>query len=476
LTLSSTGGLIFVANIGSGAGTQTYIGPITLNENITLTSSGGDVVFSGATTTINSTYQSGNPTVTFYTDASAGGTANTWTGTKPSGTWVNNNNTCDFCAWSVNDSVSSLVVGAGTSVTMYQHGGLDGWAQTFDNSAGSSSVTYNLPYVSAYDNEASSFLVSGGGVSAANKTLTINAGGGNVSFGSSVGAGTNGTLGAFAVNSTGTTTFSSTVNATSLSTNTGGSTILTGNVTTSGIQSYSDEVSLAGNVSLSTTNSNILFSSTVDSDATAARDLTLSVGTANITFTGAVGGSRGLGNIALTSTGTSTFSSTVSATSILQNSTTGTTAFNGGSITTSSTQEYRNNVTLGADAALTLTTATFKGTVTGAYGLAITGNAVFGDGTTDTVTLTGSTGNLSVSGTTAINTSTITTSGTQTYTAAVTVNTALTLSASGITTGSTFAVSANALTLTTDAIALGGNLSGTAALVIQPKTARQPSV
>jgi hypothetical protein len=161
----------------------------------------------------------------------------------------------------------------------------------------------------------------------------------------------------------------------------------------------------------------------------------------------------------------------VSATSILQNSTTGTTAINGGSITTSSTQEYRNNVTLGADATLSASTATFKGTITGAYGLAITGNAVFGDGTADTVTLTGSTGNLSVSGTTAINTSTITTSGTQTYTGAVTVNTALTLSASGITTGSTFAVSANALTFMTDAIALGGNLSGTAALVIQPKTA-----
>jgi hypothetical protein len=52
----------------------------------------------------------------------------------------------------------------------------------------------------------------------------------------------------------------------------------------------------------------------------------------------------------------------------------------------------------------------------------------------------------------------------------VTVNTALTLSASGITTSSTLAASANALTLTTDAIALGGNVSGTAALVIQPKT------
>ncbi|MBU3608933.1 hypothetical protein ICN29_10635, partial [Polynucleobacter sp. AP-Mumm-500A-B3] len=47
---------------------------------------------------------------------------------------------------------------------------------------------------------------------------------------------------------------------------------------------------------------------------------------------------------------------------------------------------------------------------------------------------------------------------------------ATTLSASAITTGSTITASANNLTLTTDAISIGGNLTGTGALVIQPKT------
>ncbi|NDH07383.1 hypothetical protein EBX93_15945, partial [bacterium] len=44
------------------------------------------------------------------------------------------------------------------------------------------------------------------------------------------------------------------------------------------------------------------------------------------------------------------------------------------------------------------------------------------------------------------------------------------LNAASVTTGSTFAASSNNLTITTDALALGNNVSGTGALVIQPKT------
>jgi hypothetical protein len=93
-----------------------------------------------------------------------------------------------------------------------------------------------------------------------------------------------------------------------------------------------------------------------------------------------------------------------------------------GSVTTTDAQTYNNTVTLGADATLTGTTVTTKDTVTGgAHSLTVTGNAVFGDGTTDT--LTGLT-TLFVSGTTALNTTNITTTGNQTYAGAVTVQTA----------------------------------------------------
>ena len=58
-----------------------------------------------------------------------------------------------------------------------------------------------------------------------------------------------------------------------------------------------------------------------------------------------------------------------------------------GSVTTSSTQLYTGNVTLGAATTLTGSTITTNGTIVGGTNsLTITGNAVFGDGTTDTVT------------------------------------------------------------------------------------------
>ncbi|WP_114652545.1 beta strand repeat-containing protein [Polynucleobacter necessarius] len=136
-----------------------------------------------------------------------------------------------------------------------------------------------------------------------------------------------------------------------------------------------------------------------------------------------------------------------------------------GNITTSSTQAYTGAVTLATgDIELTGTSATFSTTVTGgANALAITGNAVF-NGSLSNVT------DLSVSGTAAINASSMSTTGSQSCTGAVTASVATTITASALTTGSTLAVSANNLTLLVDAITLGGNLSGTGALVIVPKT------
>ena len=118
--------------------------------------------------------------------------------------------------------------------------------------------------------------------------------------------------------------------------------------------------------------------------------------------------------------GTTTFAGAVGNTDTAVTSVTtdaaGTTAINGATIKTTGIQTYNDAVTLGADTTLTGTTITTNGTVSGSYALAITGNAVFGNSTNDTVTLGGSGKALSVSGTTAIYTSAITTSGAQTYT------------------------------------------------------------
>ncbi len=78
-------------------------------------------------------------------------------------------------------------------------------------------------------------------------------------------------------------------------------------------------------------------------------------------------------------------------------------------------------MTLGTDTNLTGSIVTFNSQVIGAaHGLTITGNAVFGDNASDTVTgLT----TLNVTGTSQINTSNVTSSGTQTFDGTVTLGT-----------------------------------------------------
>ncbi|MGJ4749091.1 hypothetical protein ACQV5M_22195, partial [Leptospira sp. SA-E8] len=86
-------------------------------------------------------------------------------------------------------------------------------------------------------------------------------------------------------------------------------------------------------------------------------------------------------------------------------------------------------VTLNSNGSNILFNSTLAG---GSQNLVITGNVVFGNEATDTVT---GLGTLSVSGTTTINTSNVTSSGTQTYTGDVTlgVDTTLTTTNSAVT-------------------------------------------
>jgi hypothetical protein len=94
LILSSTGGITFSKNITSGAGTQTYTGPITLSsQTIELTSTNRDITFAGSTSTINGyqhlTINAGSGSVGF--NGIIGATTNPGTLTVTSSSAININ-------------------------------------------------------------------------------------------------------------------------------------------------------------------------------------------------------------------------------------------------------------------------------------------------------------------------------------------------------------------------------------------------
>ncbi|NTU59181.1 MAG: filamentous hemagglutinin N-terminal domain-containing protein, partial [Chlorobiaceae bacterium] len=187
--------------------------------------------------------------------------------------------------------------------------------------------------------------------------LTISAGSGAITLTGAVGSGVNQGLGALVLNSTNTTTLGGAVTSASVLTNAGGTTAINGgSVTTSGTQTYNDDVTLGVGTTLTTTNSAVLFGSKVDSEATEGNGLTISAGSGAITLTGAVGSgvTQGLGALVLNSTNTTTLGGAVTAASVLTNAG-GTTAINGGSVTTSGTQTYNDDVTLGVGTTLTTT-------------------------------------------------------------------------------------------------------------------------
>jgi hypothetical protein len=81
-----------------------------------------------------------------------------------------------------------------------------------------------------------------------------------------------------------------------------GTSSLNGDVTSSSTQDYTGNVTVANDITLTTTNSQITFTGTVNSEATEANDLTISVGTSEVEFDSAVGGGTdgALGAIGIT--------------------------------------------------------------------------------------------------------------------------------------------------------------------------------
>ncbi|MEB3282785.1 MAG: CHAT domain-containing protein [Lyngbya sp.] len=172
--------------------------------------------------------------------------------------------------------------------------------------------------------------------------LELNSGSGNVTLGT---VGSNSILGNLTVNSSGTTEFNSTVTATSLTTDAPGTTELNANINTTNNQTYNDAVTLLNNITLNSSlgednpDGNIEFNSTLDGTF----NLQLNSGSGNVTL-GTVGNNSILGNVTVNSSGTTTFNSTVTATSLTTDAP-GTTELNA-NITTTNNQTYNDAVTL----------------------------------------------------------------------------------------------------------------------------------
>ncbi|NCV28461.1 MAG: hypothetical protein EBW69_06670, partial [Nitrosomonadales bacterium] len=393
----------------------------------------------------------------------------------------------------INDATTSITLTAGGYLTLYQHGGLGGWSQVFDNSNGSSTATYNLPYGSARDNDASSFTLSGSSAGASgNYDLVIVSGGDNsIQFEGDIGS--NAKLDSISI--TGSLNLDAAiVSATSLSVS--GTSNLGANVTTSGTQTYTGAVTLSADTTLTTDDSNITFGSTVRSDAAETpRDLTVNLdgnggGTsADLIFNGVVGGAS-LPLDVMTLTGDLDLNASIGnspgATSLAVSGT----ADLGADVETTGTQTYSGAVTVSADD-ITLTTAnsqiTFSSTINSE---ASEGNAinfavgssevefdgVIGGGTNGglgAMTITGaldldntvtSAASLSVSTTSNLGAD-VTTSGTQTYTGAVTLSNDVTLTSTSSNLSYSSIDGAYDLTIIADsALTLTGDIGSSSAL------------
>ncbi len=160
----------------------------------------------------------------------------------------------------------------------------------------------------------------------------------------------------------------------------------------------------AGTRSITTTGDNV----TINQALTLASDLLVDTNSAvsgNVTFNSTINGGQ---NLVINTGGATTFGGVVGGTTALTSLTTnavGTTAINGGAITTTSNQTYNDAVTLGANTILNAGAGalTFGNTLNGAFSLTAnsTGSTIFGGLVGNTTALTSLTTN--VGGTTAIN-------------------------------------------------------------------------
>jgi len=155
-------------------------------------------------------------------------------------------------------------------------------------------------------------------------------------FNGNVGTAANGALGSLTTDAAGATT----LNAAQFTT--------AGNTMT-----FNDAVVLTQDVTLTDTGTTgVTFNSTVDSDAT-ARDLTLNAGTGDVTFAGAVGGTSALDELTINAAQDVTFNGAVNAAGVTQATGTGTTTVNAAVNTTGGTGVALTNTAIAQNADLT---------------------------------------------------------------------------------------------------------------------------
>ena len=361
---SGTGNVnIMIPNITTTKGKITFIGPVSLKNNVSFNTGNSDIVFKNTVdgTTANSqnlTLTAGSGKVTF-----TGAAGNT---TTPLGAIIaNTTGTTSFA--SVN--AQSLTTDAGGTTQLNGNVTTTG-AQSYADAVTIANNPILIGNGITFDN-----TVNG------NSNLTVNGGTGNITFTGAIGNPQK-LLGAVIANTKGTTNFGSTVNAQSLTTyGSGGTTQLTGDVTTTNSQTYGNAVTIIPK-NLTLAGNGITFDSTVNGNS----DLTVNGGTGTVTFTGTVGNSTNLlGAIIANTSGTTSFASVNSQS--LTTDAKGTTQLNG-NVTTTSTQTYGDAVTIANNPILKGNGITFDNTVNGNSNLTVNGG-------TGNVTFTGAVGNSS---------------------------------------------------------------------------------
>jgi filamentous hemagglutinin family protein len=481
LSVTNSEGTTTVTSVSvNTGGLQDYNNPVTVTgPNTTFTSAGttgsGDITF---VTTLNgaSNVVVNTPGVTTFGGAVGGTTALTSLTTDvPGSTDVNGGS---VKTTGLQDFKDAVILSANTTFTSTGTGAisfektLDGAFAATVNTAGVTTfggvVGGITPLTSLTTDAPGSTDVNGGAVTttgaqtfndavnlgAATTTFTSSAAGA-ITFASTL----NGASNTF-VNTAGVTTFGgavgSTVALTSLTTDAAGSTAVNGpSVTTTGLQDYKDVVTLGGpsTAFTSTGGGAITFGQTLNG----ASDTT--VNTSGVTtFTGVVGGTNPLNSLTTDAPGS--------------------TAVNGGAVTTTGLQDYKDAVTVGTN---TTFTSTGNGAIT--FGQTLDGTTPGTSNTTintgGVTTFTGVVGGIvplsslttDAPGSTAVNGGAVTTTGTQTF------NDAVTMGAAGTTYTSTGTGAAGAITFaktldgasitnvnTAGTTTFGGAVGGTTAL------------
>ena len=192
---------------------------------------------------------------------------------------------------------------------------------------------------------------------------TINSNGGAVTFSSTVNDSVANTDALTVTAGSGLITFTGNVGHTtalaSLAATSSNQIKIDGSNTTGGTQTYTGPVVIGGNDTLTTTNSAVDFTTTVDDSASNTHSLTVSAGSGLITFGNTVGGGTKLGSLGATST---------------------TDIDLYGSVTTGGSQTYTGPVVIGGNDTLTTTNS------------AVTFNSTVDDSTSNTHSLTVSAG------------------------------------------------------------------------------------